>query len=188
MPQLILGIDASPNRLGWGLVTLDDGSPIGCGWWAVNLRAVAWRQAPLTDLIAKRLGDLDVSAVYVERPAIPRQYQGDAALDNGRALQAAVSSLRAVFGSMIPLEELRDATWKSLAGVGPKKAATIDHVRDAVDPPWPTRQACKPHVYMQALLLGFDPEGSQDAADAACIAVAGYKREVAKDRARGVNA
>jgi hypothetical protein len=71
------------------------------------------------------------------------------------------------------VRELQPSSWRSKAKVPRKGTTHYAAIADAVDPPWPTRDSAKPEVYLRALTLGFDPEGRQDAADAACIAVAG---------------
>lgn len=179
---VLLGLDASPNRVGWGLIT-EAGRPIGCGCLDVMLPRRSWRTLHVRDGLAEVLvrfleAPEQVLAVYREAPWFPDSSGPKSATDAGRALGTVDAHVEVLTGR--PVVELQPATWRSKAKVGRKGSATYEQVADAVDPPWPTREVCKPEVYLRALLLGFDPEGRQDAADAGCIAEAGRVAEADK--------
>ena len=169
---VILGLDPSPHRCGWGLVRLDDGAPIACGCveiehanrddWRVGFdRAV---RAVLSEIIINADyeiypgPDWDVSAVYVEKPAGGRSFQGvlDIAWVSGQFAQAAGRRWN------VDVWCLRPQTWKSAVGL--------------------PGNASKEAVLLHAIDLGFDtynagglnPTITQDAADAGLIARAGW--------------
>lgn len=178
---VVLGIDASPNRVGWGMVAWEDGRPIGCGCLDVLLPGRRWAtlhvRAGLHEVLHRFLASPvdQVAAVYREAPWFGHSTGHKAATETGRALGIVDAHLEHLV--RVPVRELQPSSWRSKAGVGRKGTATYEQVADAVPAPWPVRESCKPEVYLRSLLLGFDPEGRQDAADAACIAVAGQVME-----------
>ena len=179
---VVLGLDVSPNRLGWGLMA-ESGRPIGCGCIDVMLPKRSWRTLHVRDALEEVLSRFleardQVFGVYREAPWFPDTSGPKSATDAGRALGTVDAHVEILTGRS-PVE-LQPATWRSKAKVGRKGTATYEQVADAVDPPWPTRDVCKPEVYLRALLLGFDPEGRQDAADGACVAEAGRVMEADK--------
>jgi len=185
---VVLGLDVSPNRVGWALM-LEDGTAVGCGCLDVMLPRRSWRclhvRDGLLEVLARFLTSTDqVMAVYREAPWFPDTSGPKSATDAGRALGTVDAFVEHLTGRS-PVE-LQPATWRSKAKVGRKGSATYEQVADAVDPPWPVRDACKPEVYLRALLLGFDPEGRQDAADAVCVAEAG--RVVERDKVKALAA
>ena len=176
---VILGLDTSPHRCGWGLVRLDDGAPVACGCveiahenkddWRVGFDVAA--RTALSDMaLDKSWGygssltvghwyeRVEVSAVYVERPAGGRNYQGtlDIAWVSGQFAQAAGRRWD------VDVWCLRPQEWKSAVGL--------------------PGNASKDDVMGAAFALGFDsrdrgglnPTLTQDAADAGLIARAGW--------------
>lgn len=169
---VILGLDPSPHRCGWGVVRLDDGAPVACGCveirhankdgWRVGFdRAVRDAVAVIakaSDTFYTVVREHEVSAVYVERPSGGRNYQGtlDIAWVSGQVAQAAGRR----FG--VDVWCLRPQEWKSAVGLA--------------------GNASKEAVLLRAIDLGFDaynaggldPVITQDAADAGLIARAGW--------------
>lgn len=178
---VVLGLDASPNRLGWALVAADDGRPIGCGCLDVNLPAARWNtlqlRAGLAGVLSRFLADgpVQVLAVYREAPWFGESTGHKGPFEAGRAVGAVDAHVQSLV--LRQVRELQPQSWRSKAKVPRKGTTHYAAIADAVDPPWPTRDSAKPEVYLRALTLGFDPEGRQDAADAACIAVAGQVME-----------
>lgn len=149
---LLLGLDPSPLRLGWALATLEDGAPIACGCEPLGADPRAIRDAlRVVDVRAIQAGE--VSLLYVERPwsGRSRLLGIRSAETSGRVLEAAYRRWPGA-----PTERLEPAEWKHLAGL--------------------PGNASKAAVAAHALSLGWRPDGSQDAADAACIALAGVRR------------
>lgn len=181
---MIVGIDASTRRIGLAFVCGTTGRAVRCGMYRANLSERGWRMQPVAgwmeDEYDAAFGDLgwleDVTAVYVEFPAIPHRSGVMSAASAGRALQVAIDAARSVFLEA-PVTELREAEWKQRAEVHKRKGTTLEDLEALVPPPWPSRTGAKPAVYRRALDLGFRPEGVQDAADAGCIAYAGYVTE-----------
>lgn len=160
---IILGLDPSPHRCGWGVVRLDDGTPVACGcveiahankddwrvWFDRSVRETVKEIAKVSDTFYTQVREYEVAAVYVERPAGGRNYQGtlDIAWVSGQVAQAAGRRWN------VDVWCLRPQEWKS-----------------AVEMPG---NAAKDAVMMAAHELGFLAE-SQDAADAGLIARAGW--------------
>lgn len=186
-----MGLDVSPLRMGWGLADLETFAPVACGAFDFEVDA-----APSTHRWALGgigvLSDLgEIAAIYIEAPhvGINRKVAIDHALTVGSAWQAASRRWPdAVLAFVQPSE------WKRRAGVEPQpktilkgkagreyvaeRALTWAH--DGCSPEampdgwaWQILSADKPYVMARALELGFAPNGSQDAADAGLIAVAG---------------
>jgi hypothetical protein len=178
---VVLGLDVSPLRMGWGLVSAENGRPIACGCFDANLTRNGWNLLPiraaLAGVFARFLADgaVQVLAVYREAPWFGESTGHKGPMEMGRAIGAV--DAYATDLTLRRIRELQPSTWRSKAGVPRKGTMHYGSIADAVDPPWPTRDAAKPEVYVRALTLGFDPEGRQDAADAACIAVAGQVME-----------
>lgn len=181
---MIVGIDVSVRRVGLAFVCSRTGRAVRCNWLRANMSDTGWRMQPVAgwfeDEYDRAFADLgwleSVEAVYVEFPAIPHRSGVMSAASAGRALQVAIDAARAVFLEA-PITELREAEWKQRAEVGKRKGTTLEDLQALIPPPWPTKGGAKPAVYRRAIDLGFRPEGVQDAADAGCIAYAGYVTE-----------
>jgi Holliday junction resolvasome RuvABC endonuclease subunit len=158
--SLCLGLDVSPKRLGWALARLEDGAPVACGMEAIELPANGWDLGRIYAAVQvvdfeseKRLAEIHY--VAIERPALPPKSGTNAAFNAGRAYQEAVSAVRRRWPWAV-LDEMQPAEWRRLAGL--KGNASKIEVQELVN-----------------ALLGWGAK-SQDAADAACIALAGVER------------
>lgn len=191
--RLHIGIDASTLRVGVGAAIEyhDSGAiaPVGCSVVNARMSGTGYDVDELTSAVAAAFptGGLEallVAHVWAELPAVPRASGTLAALGAGRALQLAIVAVCRCSG--VPtgqVELLRPAQWRSRAGVkrtigdgADARRVTYADLTDAVGKrPVPAASSAKPEVYLAALRHGFDPDGSQDAADAALIAVAGAK-------------
>lgn len=174
-PRFVLGIDVSTRRIGIGAVEYGSGRALGCAALTIELSRRDWKIARISGFLREHDWTVgrDCAAVWIERPALPKVSGTDAAFKAGRAVQAAVSACELCFPGLV-VRELRDAEWKDRADVRLHKGATLKDVHAAADPPWPAPSSAKPDVYLRALELGFSPQGSQDAADAALVARAGW--------------
>lgn len=171
--RIIVGFDVSVTRVGVAAVLSGDGSPLGCEARFVNFAKRGWSSRAVADFVSEQPWIFrPVLAIYVEQPAFPRVSGPESAFKAGRALQVVVSACELVWSSTVEL--LKDAQWKDRADVRRHKGSTIQDVYAATAPPWPAPSSAKPDVYLRALELGFRPGGSQDAADAALVAHAGW--------------
>lgn len=132
----------------------------------------------------------EILAVYIEAPWIGPSPQ------MGIQLAMMIGSVWQAVDRTWPdalVEFVQPQSWKRVAGVEPdpkpngKKLGHVSLARAALEhaklgspnfhvpTDWEEAivRAAKPFVYLRALELGFAPHGSQDAADAACLAVAG---------------
>lgn len=184
-PVVTAGIDVSVRRVGLALMMGD--TPLGCDARAVNLSTNGWSWAPVVELFravtwSSGVPELRPDEVWVEWPAMPRQTGPKGAFDAGRAVQV-VYTAAAMLGWPLP-ELIVPAEWKRRAGVAERKGATRKDVLEAVpEGPWPVARELKAPEYLRALDLGFDPDGHQDAADAALIAVAGRRKSIERSNA-----
>lgn len=197
VPVCCLGIDVSPLRLGWGLVSLDDGTAIACGMERIDLPHKGWMETQITEAL-KALPPCHVAAVYMEDPHKSTASGGQSAFIAGRAIQAAHTVVRKRWPEA-PVEMLQPSEWRRLAEVPPdpregrktlKGMALRDHVvREldangygaiAYDIDLMPVSGLKPWVMATAMIHGFllNAESPQDAADAAMIALAGQRRNV----------
>ena len=173
MRSLLVGLDVSPLRMGFGVVDLLTGEPITCGMVPIELPKNDWSYLP----VARALDDLyvsnhkhgEVQAAYMEQPAFPRQSGPRSAFFAGMAVGIARTEVKRRWPHA-PVEMLAPSEWRLLAGL--------------------KGNASKDDVTLRAIDLGFGDEvmesqsrslswvvpGGQDAADAACIAVAGQRR------------
>lgn len=174
---LVAGFDVSPNRMGWGLVRLDDGSPVACGMENIDLPSAGWKHQQLAvalGAVERALpDDGEVSICFLEQPWLSPRSGTKSAYSAGRAVQAAQAEVERRW-PWAPIEYLQPAEWKSLAGVN--TGMTMDDIYPVARPPYPDLKALKPGIYVRACRLGFAPGEHQDAADAGCIAVAGWHR------------
>ena len=171
--SLLLGIDVSPKRLGYGLVDLVTGEPVACGMEPIDLPHAGWHHQQ----VQRALGvidpggpggpdDFEIQAVFIEDTAGAGKFRQH---DAGRA-QGMVQAEVERRWPWVTVQFLKPSEWKKLAGL--------------------KGNASKEEVYLRALDLGFGVEqpgdqsrvlewvvpGGQDAADAGCIAVAGQRR------------
>lgn len=198
MTPAVLGLDVSPLRLGWGLVRLDDGTPLGCGMEPIDLPNKGWSHQQ----VVAALGAVDalcehrrceVSVIGIEDPHKSTASGGQSSFMAGRAVQEVVSSCHRRWPHA-PLGFLQPSEWRRLAEVPPdprdpdnkrrtlKGAALRAAVGDelaatgyevmALEIALLPAVGIKPWVMATAMKQGFHPGRSQDAADAACIALA----------------
>lgn len=160
MRSLLLGLDVSPKRLGWGLVDLVTGQALTCGCEAIDL--------PAHDYAHERVGEAlrwlpgEVQAAYIEQPALPPVTGTKSAYNAGRAVQLVHDEVQRRWPHA-PIEFLMPSEWRKLAGL--------------------PGNAKKPQVMAHSFLMldgmnvpGATKKRSQDAADALLIAVAGQRR------------
>ena len=117
----------------------------------------------------------EIQVVYFEQPALVAKSGPNSSFMAGRAFQAAWTEV----GSRWPWavrEVLQPSEWRKLAGMRAGVAYLPEDIYGVLPEPLPKRKDLKPYIYMTAHLLGFSPGAHQDAADAACIAVAGQRR------------
>ncbi len=159
--------------MGWGLVDLITGEPVGCGMEAIDLPDHGWS----SKWVARALeapchvfwyGDInpvqlttEIQAVYIEQPWLSPKSGTKSAYSAGRAVQATHGEVERRW-PWAPVEYLQPAEWRALCGL--------------------KGNASKIEVYEHAAAVGgrlIMADGvcqTQDAADALCIAVAGQIR------------
>jgi Holliday junction resolvasome RuvABC endonuclease subunit len=180
--SLLLGLDVSPRRLGWGMVDLVTGEPVACGMEPIDLPDHGWHhkqvRRALIRVDAQVIWDSanprgEVQAVYIECPI--SRFPG-MAYDEGRAVGETQAEVERRWPHA-PIEYLMPSEWKKLAGL--------------------KGNASKGEVWAQAgrILIKSGKPGNetarmqQDAADALLIAVAGWHRnEDVMERARAMGA
>ena len=150
MTPLLLGLDPSTVWLGWALADLETGEPIACSREPVTGLARAIRHAlrEVSDTAARNDGD--VCLIYIETAHVGPNPRSAIKVAEacGQVLQAANRRWPDA-----QIERLEPKEWRNLvdlSGNAPKAACAT-----------------------RAVELGWKP-GSQDAADAACIATAGH--------------
>jgi Holliday junction resolvasome RuvABC endonuclease subunit len=163
--SLLLGLDVSPKRLGWGLVDLVSGEAVACGCEAIELPTHDYdheRVHHALRAIDVSVDDqsMEIQAVYVEQPGLPPISGTKSAYNAGRAVQSIHDEVQRRWPHA-PIEFLMPTEWRKLAGL--------------------PGNAKKPEVMIYSLeLLGAVPgatrKRSQDAADGLLIAVAGQRR------------
>lgn len=161
--SLCLGLDVSPRRMGWALAHLEDGAPVACGVVAIDLPDHGWSphllRSGIEDIECGAPGEIHYCAV--ERPALPPKSGTNAAFNAGRAYQEAISAVRRRWPWAV-VDEMQPSEWRKLAGLA-GNASKVD-VR---------RHADSFGFHVLGTLESIPP---QDAADAACIALAGVER------------
>lgn len=164
--SLLLGIDVSPKRMGWGLVDLVTGEPVACGMEPIDLPDAGWHHQQVKRALSVPNypgGDgphSEIQAVFIEDTASAGKFRQH---DAGRA-QGMVQAEVERRWPWVTVQFLKPAEWKKLAGL--------------------KGNATKGEVMVEAYTLmsehGFPSEQvkgqSQDAADALLIAVAGQRR------------
>lgn len=198
---MVIGLDPCRDRLGWGLCTLE-GRAVACGVESMTPgRGSGGFDARRPRLARDALRSLDLAvmadggepvAVCIESPWSGPSPRGVI------ELAVAVGSVWQAVSRRWPDAEVLWVSpqgWRSLTGVprpdvGVRGAALRLAVAARVDGSaggsgWPLSPAWadevrrpgvdKPHVYLRALRAGFLPCGSQDAADAGLIALAGVR-------------
>ncbi len=184
-PTVTAGFDISVRRVGVALMLGD--TPLGCDAKAINLSDRDWSWQGIIGAIraltwAAGVPEVRPDEVWIEKPALPYKSGVDQAFNAGRALQVCWTAT-AMLGWPAP-ELLVPAEWKRRAGVATRKGATRADVIAAVPAgPWPVARELKAPEYLRAIDLGFDPEGHQDAADAALVAVAGRHKSLERSNA-----
>lgn len=159
-PIVVLGIDVSPKRLGYGLVTLDDGTAVACGMEPIDLPNQGWMEQQVTEAL-KALPACHVAAVFIEQPALPPVSGTKSAFNAGRAIQVTHTVVRRKWPEA-PVEYLQPSSWRRYAGI--------------------KGNATKAEVFSEAVRLwaaaGLPPDDAlgwaQDTADALLVATAGF--------------
>jgi Holliday junction resolvasome RuvABC endonuclease subunit len=162
MRSLLLGIDVSPKRLGWGLVDLVTGEPVACGCESIDLPSHGWMhqqvQRALHDLTisthdAISQGFWEIQCVFIEDTAQAGKYRQH---DAGRAQGIVQAEVERRWPHVVPVQFLKPSEWKKLAGLkgNANKDVVLGHAQ-----------------------LNYNVRiDTQDAADALLIAVAGQRR------------
>lgn len=198
MIAAVLGLDVSPLRLGYGLVTLDDGRALACGMERIDLPNKGWSHEQVGNALAIvesacERTRCEVSVIGIEDPHKSTASGGQSSFMAGRAVQEVVSSCHRRWPHA-PLGFLQPSEWRRLAEVPPdprdpdNKRRTIKgaalraavvaeldatgYAAMAFDIDLLPAVGIKPWVMATAMKQGFHPGRSQDAADAACIALA----------------
>jgi Holliday junction resolvasome RuvABC endonuclease subunit len=166
MRSLLLGIDVSPKRLGWGLVDLVTGEPVACGCESIDLPDHGWMHQQVQRALGKLPGyhvefppPIEIQCVFIEDTAQAGKYRQH---DAGRAQGIVQAEVERRWPHVVPVQFLKPAEWKKLAGL--------------------RGNATKADVFTEALRirgvlsLTETPDFTQDAADALLIAVAGQRR------------
>lgn len=167
--SLIIGLDVSPRRLGWGLVHLVTGEPVACGMEPIDLPDHGWSHVQ----VSLALGEIplwhpsprlpEVQAVYIECPI--SRFPG-MAYDEGRAVGMTQGEVERRWPHA-PIEYLMPSEWRKLACL--RGNASKADVMDAASA-----------LFLAAEMRGAGGDGldieHQDAADALLIAVAGWHR------------
>lgn len=168
--SLLLGIDVSPKRMGWGLVDLVTGEPVACGMEPIDLPDAGWHHQQVARALREVMGHEgrrivgreqvnsggEIQAVFIEDTAGAGKFRQH---DAGRA-QGMVQAEVERRWPWVTVQFLKPAEWKKLAGL--KGNASKDDIYA--------------HVH---LWIGADEKGhprSQDACDALLIALAGQRR------------
>lgn len=160
---VVVGLDPSPLRLGWGAVLLDEGAAVACGMERLDLPGKGWsddqaREAlRVVDERLSRIGHT-VAAVYIEQPALPPASGPKSAFNAGRAVQEVLVAARRRWPHADGPHFLQPSEWRKLAGLNGR--ATKADIRFAAE--WLMSEV-------------FGPK-RQDAADALCVALAGQRR------------
>jgi Holliday junction resolvasome RuvABC endonuclease subunit len=174
MRSLLLGIDVSPKRLGWGLVDLVTGEPVACGCESIDLPDHGWMHqqvqralfnGPTNSMFEPGCRKTsEIQAVFIEDTAQAGKYRQH---DAGRAQGIVQAEVERRWPHVVPVQFLKPSEWKKLAGLkgNATKAQIEAHVLEM--------QAQYEHDDPVKYALDF---GMQDAADALLIAVAGQRR------------
>lgn len=167
--SLVLGLDVSPRRLGWGLVDLLTGEAVACGMEPIDLPDHEWSHERTRDALERvnsrahiRVTSpqtwMEIQAVYIECPI--SRFPG-MAYNEGRAVGLACGEVQRRW-PWVQFDEshhLKPGEWRKLAGL--------------------KGNASKQDVWFAATaLLLTEYAHSQDAADALLIAVAGQRRNL----------
>ena len=158
MRSLLLGLDVSPKRLGYGLVDLLTGEPVACGCESIDLPDHGWMHQQVRDAFLHAGAGIvgEIQAVYIEDTAQAGKYRQH---DAGRAQ------------GIVQAEVERRWPWATVQFVKPKEWRVLAGLPG---------NASKKDVWIVAddMLeeVGLQPASTQDAADALLIAVAGQRR------------
>lgn len=166
--SLLLGLDVSPKRLGWGLVDLVTGEPVACGMEPIDLPNAGWHHQQVARALEGPAhvpwhGDVnphhyhrEIQAVFIEDTAGAGKFRQH---DAGRA-QGMVQAEVERRWPWVTVQFLKPSEWKKLAGL--------------------KGNASKDDVFVEAIRVMETSDArripAQDAADALLIAVAGQRR------------
>jgi Holliday junction resolvasome RuvABC endonuclease subunit len=153
--SLLLGLDPSTIALGWALADLKTGRPGLCG--TVDLAKLRGKGGNVQETILPALSVVDdatssskVELIYCEKVYVGKSRKITIILSE--AVGSVLMGCEVVWPG-VPRERFVPTEWKSKLGLG--------------------HHASKQVCYEKALHLGWLPD-SQDAADAGCIASAGW--------------
>lgn len=169
MTALVVGLDPSPLRLGWGAVLLDDGAAVACGMERLDLPGMGWSDDQAREALRavdERLGrdGHTVAAVYIEQPALPPVSGTKSAFNAGRAVQEVLVAARRRWPHADGPHFLQPSEWRKLAGLpgnAPKGAVMA---------------AALAHIESNPRARNREWDMTQDAADALLVALAGQRR------------
>lgn len=177
--SLVLGLDVSPKRLGWGLVDLVTGEPVACGMESLDLPSKGWAHQQAMFAL-RRVNDAaiwdsddrrrEIQAVYIEQPGLPPISGTKSAYNAGRAVQAVQGEVERRWPWTGEPQYLQPKEWRVLAGL-PGNASKEDIYLRAIELGFGTE-----HPGDQSRVMEWSIQGGQDAADAALIAIAGQRR------------
>lgn len=180
MRSLLLGLDVSPKRLGWGLVDLVTGEPVACGCEPINLPSHGWMHQQVAFALQGPEhvlwhGDVnppyyvkEIQCVYIEDTAQAGKYRQH---DAGRA-QGIVQAEVERRWPWATVQFLKPSEWKKLAGL--KGNATKAEV--LIEAACITPLGFLPYSDISERGITRLDNVPQDAADALLIAVAGQRR------------
>lgn len=159
---VVLGLDPQLKRLGWGVVRVEDGTPVDCGTIGISQRDDGWYEQQIFRAAVQIRSELARSREYqymVYETWSEKMWSGPnpgRALDLSYVAGVTVACIQSLWPSRV--FGATPKTWRALCGVGGK--------------------ATKDEVFEYARQHGFDlpakKDDGQDAADAGCIALGGY--------------
>lgn len=166
--SILCGLDPSPLRIGWAAVDLDTGAPIACSTEHLTKTDDGWLDpASVRMALASVLPDWktlpEPSVIYIESGYIGPNRNG--AARHCEALGQTVQAVNRRWPHAI-LQRITPAEWKQACGLK-GNADKREVIRRAH---WFALQADWDYARCDALSM------DQDAADALCIATAGWQR------------
>ncbi len=170
---VILGLDASPTKVGWGLLRDDTGAPVACGVQTLDGSPESTRDAISTINLTLDLHGASPIFSWVERP-VGGVGNSDSAMKAGEALGMVIYASRA-YWPWLTIARAETNKWRGLNGI-PTRAPKGLPGRDA------NRKWFKQKAIERATALGFELpivgkrvlRPSDDAAEGACIAWAAW--------------
>lgn len=150
---------------------------MACGCEAIDLPDHGWQHQQVARAL-RRVADValwdssnprgEVQLVYIEQPWLAPRSGTKSAYSAGRAVQAVQAEVERRWPHA-PIEYVQPSEWRKLAGVSQKGKEAV--VLRALDLGFGVEV-----MHDQSCVLSWEIPGGQDAADAACIAYAGWVR------------